>query len=315
VNWHPSATPEVLRARARLLHRLRAFFDARGVLEVETPQLSSRSVTDPAIEPLLVTSGTCVAGARFLPPSPEFPMKRLLAAHAAPIYQVTRAFRDGESGPRHSPEFTLLEWYRPGFDLETLMDEVAELLRLCLGERAERSSSYRALFHQRLRLDPMTASARELEAVARQHIEAGDLGGDRDLWLDLLMSHVIEPQLEGVWFVYDYPPSQAALARVETRDGVEVARRFEVFADGVELANGFHELADAREQRRRFEADNARRRERGQPERPIDERLLAALEHGLPDCCGVALGVDRLLMLITGATDIRDVLAFDWSRA
>ncbi|MAT91512.1 MAG: EF-P lysine aminoacylase GenX [Halioglobus sp.] len=315
MDWRPRANLEGLRRRAALLADIRAFFARRGVLEVETPLLCSAGVTDPAIEPLLVQRGTSLAAPRYLQTSPEYAMKRLLAAHGEAIFQLAHAFRDGEAGSRHNPEFTLLEWYRPGFSLHALMDEVAQLVSDCLGPRAENRYSYRELFLQHLDLDPMTAADRDIEQSARDNIDVGDLTGDRDLWLDLLMSHVIEPQLQDLCFVHDYPASQAALSRIETVEGVPVARRFELYVDGVELANGYHELSDPAEQRRRFEADNARRRARGQPERPLDEHLLAALEHGLPDCCGVALGLDRLLMLATGTSDIRDVLAFDWGRA
>lgn len=317
MTWRPSADLGQLRARAALLARIRQFFAERHVLEVETPLLAGSGVTDPAIEPLVVERGASLAAPRYLQTSPEYAMKRLLARDGEPIFQLARAFRDGEAGARHNPEFTLLEWYRPGFDHHRLMAEVAELVRHCLGERALHKRSYRSLFGELLALDPFTASAAELAAAARRHIDTGTLAGDRDLWLDLLMSHLIEPQLAalGMVLVYDYPASQAALSRVVEVDGFRVGQRFELYVDGLELANGYFELGDAGEQRLRFEADNARRREHGLPERPLDEHLLAALAHGLPDCSGVALGVDRLLMLATGVSDIRRVLAFDWARA
>lgn len=317
MDWRPAAGLDQLRARAGLLQRLRQFFADRDVLEVETPLLCSAGITDPAIEPLLVESGTSLPQSRFLQTSPEYAMKRLLARDGQPIYQIARAFRDGEAGSRHNPEFTLLEWYRPGFDHHHLMAEVAQLLQHCLGERSLHKFSYRQVFQELLEVDPFNASIAELEALARSHIDIGTMAGDRDLWLDLLMSHLIEPQLaqRGICFIYDYPASQAALSQMVEADGVLVGQRFEVYVDGLELANGYCELGDAAEQRLRFEQDNARRREYGQPERPLDERLLAALEHGLPPCSGVALGVDRLLMLATGVSDIREVLAFDWERA
>ncbi len=317
MTWRPSADLGQLRARAALLARIRQFFAERHVLEVETPLLAGSGVTDPAIEPLVVERGASLAAPRYLQTSPEYAMKRLLARDGEPIFQLARAFRDGEAGARHNPEFTLLEWYRPGFDHHRLMAEVAELVRHCLGERALHKRSYRSLFGELLALDPFTASAAELAAAAHRHIDTGTLAGDRDLWLDLLMSHLIEPQLAalGMVLVYDYPASQAALSRVVEVDGFRVGQRFELYVDGLELANGYFELGDAGEQRLRFEADNARRREHGLPERPLDEHLLAALAHGLPDCSGVALGVDRLLMLATGVSDIRRVLAFDWARA
>ena len=317
MDWQPTADPDILRARAGLLARIRAFFASRDILEVETPLLCGAGITDPAIEPLAVERGTSLKQRRYLQTSPEYAMKRLLACHGLPIFQLARAFRDGEAGARHNPEFTLLEWYRPGFDHHALMAEVAELVSCCLGERPLHYFSYRHLFLDILALDPFTAALDELQSVARARLDTGTLSGDRDLWLDLLMSHLIEPQLagRGMCFVYDYPASQAALARIETIDGVAVGHRFELYVDGMELANGYFELLDPTEQRERFEQDNLRRREQGLPEHPLDERLLAALEHGLPACSGVALGVDRLLMIASGVADIRKVLAFDWARA
>jgi elongation factor P--(R)-beta-lysine ligase len=306
-----------MRQRAELLAKLRQFFADRAILEVETPLLCSSGITDPAIEPFLLVGGSSPQQPRFLQTSPEYAMKRLLAAWGEPIFQISKAFRNGEAGSRHNPEFSLLEWYRPGFDHHQLMAEVADLVRCCLGTQALQKYSYRQLFQERLQLDPFTAPSAALEAVVRCHLDPGNLCGDRDLWLDLLMSHVLEPQLGrgAICFIYDYPVSQAALARVVQADDVWVGQRFELYVEGMELANGYCELTDAREQRRRFERDNALRRERGQRERPVDECLLAALEHGLPDCSGVALGIDRLLMLASGATGIRDVLSFDWERS
>lgn len=312
MEWRPGADIDTLRRRAALLATLRQFFAARGVLEVETPLLCRHGVTDPSLEPFQLRD---TGGDRYLQTSPEYAMKRLLAARREPVFQVGKAFRAGEAGPRHNPEFTLLEWYRPGYDHHRLMEEVVALVNTCLGERPLRQTSYRELFRSHLDIDPFTAPAAELRSVAREHVDAGDLAGDRDLWLDLLMSHVIEPRLDGLCLVYDYPATQAALARVVADGDSRVGQRFEVYVDGLELANGYCELTDAQEQRRRFEADNARRRERGQPEHPVDEFLLAALEHGLPECSGVALGIDRLLMLMVGSEDIRDVLAFDWHRS
>lgn len=317
MDWRPSAGIEQLRRRAALLARIRRFFAERDVLEVETPLLASTGITDPSIEPLLVECGVSVPLPRYLQTSPEYAMKRLLAAHGEPVFQITRAFRDGEAGSRHNPEFTLLEWYRPGFDHHRLMAEVAQLLAACIGDREVHKFSYRQLFLDYLQLDPFTAPLTQLRQVAERHLDVTSLDGDRDMWLDLLVSHVLEPQLvnQGLCFIYDYPASQAALARIVEADGALVGQRFELYVDGMELANGYFELTDATEQRRRFEQDNERRRERGQTERPLDERLLAALAHGMPECSGVALGVDRLLMLASGVSDIRDVLVFDWDRA
>lgn len=314
--WSPAAQFGVIRQRAELLAGLRRFFAERNILEVETPLLCSSGITDPSIEPLIVPAGAALTAPRFLQTSPEYAMKRIVAAFGEPIYQIAKAFRDGEAGSRHNPEFSLLEWYRPGFDHHQLMAEVAELVQQCLGARPVEKYSYRQLFLERLAIDPFTASTAELEALARRHVDLGNLSGDRDLWLDVLMSHVVEPQL-GVGtlcFVYDYPPTQAALARISRADDVSVGQRFELYVEGVELANGYCELTDAAEQRQRFERDNSLRQARGQQSRPVDEYLLAALDHGLPDCSGVALGVDRLLMLIAGTARIQDVLTFDWQR-
>ena len=287
------------------------------MLEVDTPLLCSSGITDPAIEPLIVSAGDVVAAPRYLQTSPEYAMKRLLAAGSGAIFQLAKAFRDGEAGRRHNPEFTLLEWYRPGFDHHQLMAELAELVQQCIGSRPWSKTSYRQLFEDELGIDPLAADIADLQALARERIDVGSLQGGRDLWLDLLLSHCIEPALarRGMCFVHDYPASQAALARLVEVDGQMVAQRFELYVDGMELANGYFELGSPAEQRRRFEQDNRLRRERGQSERPIDTHLLAALEAGLPDCSGVALGVDRLLMLACGATDIREVLSFDWERS
>jgi elongation factor P--(R)-beta-lysine ligase len=314
-DWRPAASLATLARRAELLATLRGFFAERAVLEVETPLLASHGVTDPALEPLVVPAGAALPGPRFLQTSPEYAMKRLLAAGSGPIYQLSRAFRDGESGPRHNPEFTLLEWYRPGLDHHQLMDEVAALLERCLERGGWRKVRYGALFREHLDLDPHRAPVEALAALARARLDVGELALDRDGWLDLLLSHCIEPALEGIVCVYDYPASQAALARVNDSGPVPVAERFECYVDGLELANGYHELTDPAEQRRRFAADNARRRAQGLAERDPDPRLLAALDAGLPACSGVALGVDRLLLAATGAGTIDAVLAFPWGRA
>jgi lysyl-tRNA synthetase class 2 len=322
-DWRPTARLEVLAARARVLAAIRGFFAEAGVLEVETPALSFAGSTDPALASLATTYTGPVAprGATlWLHTSPELAMKRLLAAGSGPIWQLCRVFRDGERGSQHNPEFSLLEWYRPGFSMEALIDEVVALLRRVLGgDLCEERLTYAEAFERALGVDPLGATIESLQAAA---VRAGISGADRlrlpdrDAWLDLLMTHCVEPALgaDGITVVHDYPPSQAALARVRVADP-PVAERFEVYVRGIELANGFHELADAAEQRRRFEGDNERRRSAGLPGMPIDERLLAALESGLPDCCGVALGVDRLVMLATGAQRIDEVIAFPLERA
>lgn len=318
----PSASLETLRLRAGVLARIRAFFQRQGVMEVETPVCSGAATTDPAIESLVTRyrgPGAPHGLPLYLHTSPEFPMKRLLAAGAGPIYQICKVFRDGEAGRLHNPEFTLLEWYRPGFDHHRLMDELEGLMQELLPQPAPvRRIDYRALFRQHLRIDPHQATAEQLRACA---IHQGVTGAERlelphrDAWLDLLMTHCIEPVLgAGLCFVYDYPASQAALSRVRPGDP-PLAERFELYLDGRELANGFNELTDAAEQLSRFERDLAHRAVAGQPVVPLDRRLIAALEGGMPDCAGVALGIDRLMMHLAGAEHIEQVIAFPITRA
>lgn len=323
MSWHPSANRQMLAARAALLAGMRQFFSRTGVMEVETPVCSAHATTDPALKSLetVFTGPGAPTGKRFyLHTSPEFPMKRLLAAGSGPIYQICKVFRDGESGRLHNPEFTLLEWYRPGYDLDAMMRETVELVNSLLPQsRSVNRLSYGEAFRYYLGFDPHAASAGELQQIA---VRAGIVGAealalsDRDAWLDLLLTHAVEPYLGrgDLTLLYDYPATQAALARVRPGDPA-VAERFELYAEGVELANGFHELADVQEQRRRFEADLMRRQKEELDAVPMDENLLAALESGLPDCCGVALGVDRLLMLSAGAGHIDEVLAFPLERA
>jgi lysyl-tRNA synthetase class 2 len=321
--WMPSATLEALRARATMLRRLRHFFAEREVLEVETPLLSASATTDPALESLQthwIGSGRPSGQRLYLLTSPELPMKRLLAAGSGPIYQVCKVFRDGERGHRHHPEFSLLEWYRPGWDLGALIDEVSALVRVILGrpDLGYETLSYRKLFIDRLSLDPWSAdpSALKQGALAAGLKGCSELELDRDGWLDLLMSQCLEPGLGrgGMTFVRDYPPSQAALARLRSGDPT-VAERFELYIDGLELANGFDELTDADEQRARFQADQRARLAAGQFVPPMDEAFLAALEAGMPASAGVALGLDRLLMCALGVDRIDAVLAFPVERA
>lgn len=317
--WRPGATIEVLRARAALLNKVRVFFAARDVLEVETPALVSAAVTDPHLHSLATcyTGPAAPAGRRlFLQTSPESAMKRLLAAGSGPIWQLARVFRDGEAGRLHNPEFTMLEWYRPGFDHHQLMDEVEALVAgmLALPSGFERLT-YAETFRRRLDIDPHIASDADLRRCARDHGLEASLPEERDGRLDLLLTHLIEPHLGAgrPVFLYDYPPSQAALARIRA-EGPPVAERFELYFNGVELANGYHELDDADEQRRRFEHDRELRRHAGLPDVAPDERLLAALRKGLPACAGVALGFDRLVLLAVGATSIDEVMAFSLNR-
>jgi lysyl-tRNA synthetase class 2 len=316
-DWQPSASLAALRQWAELLSRVRAFFARRALLEVTTPLLCTTTATDPQLVSFVVTEGEPLP--RFLQTSPELAMKRLLAAGSGPIYQIAKAFRQHERGARHNPEFHLLEWYRPGFSLERLMDEVAELVAELTGRHHFERLSYRTLFARHLDLDPFATPTEELERTARRQIDLGPtVAGDRQFWLDLLLTHLIEPRLASIpaLFIHDYPPEQAALARLRRDEcGVWVAARFELYLDGIEIANGYDELTDADEQRRRFIADNQRRQQQGQPQLPVDERLLAALAAGLPATAGVALGLERLAMAATGQRRIDEVLAFTFERA
>ena len=299
------------------MDRTRAFFAARGLLEVETPMLSAAAPTDPHIHSL-ATSLRGV-GARFLHTSPEFPMKRLLAAGFGDCWQACRVFRDGEVGRLHNPEFTLVEWYRVGWDDAALMDEVEAFVRTALagyrtlgpGERVTYADAF-------LRATGVAHLEADADACARIAAGAGvqaPAGLTLPQWHDLIVGAVAMPMLgcDGLCFITDFPAEQAALAKLRGRP--PVAARFELVIDGVELANGYHELTDAREQSARFHADNAARAAFGSPTMPVDPYLIAALEHGLPDCAGVALGFDRLAMLALGADHIAEVLAFPADRA
>ncbi len=317
-DWHPSASLENLKIRARILSEIRAFFAAREVLEVETPVLSRAALSDPSIE-----SFSTHGRGYHLHTSPEFPMKRLLASGCGAIYQICKVFRQEESGRRHNPEFTLLEWYRPGWNHQQLMVEVESLLLTLLAPYREFSSSetltYQHAFLHYAGVDPFVATVDELKLCSdRLGISTSwDAGGvTRDGWLDLILSHAIEPHLGRgrLTFLCDYPPSQAALAIVRPGNP-DVAERFELYLDGVELVNGFHELVDALEQRQRFEEDISQRRELGLTQNPLDEAFLSALSSGMPPSAGVALGVDRLVMLACGADSIAEVISFDFTKA
>ncbi|MCW4153728.1 EF-P lysine aminoacylase EpmA [Halomonas sp. 18H] len=322
MDWRPSADIETLRERARLIAEVRAFFAECGVMEVETPVLGRAGSTDVHLASLHCIA-TTPSGRQplWLQTSPEFHMKRLLAAGSGPIFQLARSFRDGEVGSRHNLEFTMLEWYRPGLDLGGLMAETEALIRRLLpGDPGPlRRHRYRELFREDLDLDPFHEP---LEALRRLATERGGLDmaeACRDDCLDLLMSLVIEPRLgrDGLDIVLDYPASQAALARChrDPEDGEWVASRFEVYLNGLELANGYDELTDAEEQGARFAEDNAARRTAGLREVDIDQHLLAALEVGMPEASGVALGLDRLIQLALGKASVAEVMAFATPRA
>ncbi|MCB2262727.1 MAG: EF-P lysine aminoacylase GenX [Candidatus Thiosymbion ectosymbiont of Robbea hypermnestra] len=320
MKWGTSAGPEILHARARLLGRIRDFFATLGVLEVETPIASQAAASDPALASLRTRWSGADARPQtlYLQTSPELPMKRLLAAGSGPIFQLCKVFRDGERGRLHHPEFSLLEWYRPHLGYRALMAEVADLVRHALArpDLAVRYIAYRELFRTHLGFDPLHVDEETLRQAAAVIPGCHQLDLDRDSQLDLLLTHRIEPRLEPdrMTFVYDYPPSQAALARIRP-DAEPVAERFELHLGGMELANGFQELTDPDEQRRRFEAERQERSARGLEQHPMDERFLAALAAGMPETAGVALGVDRLLMIATGRTHIDQVLAFPVERA
>jgi lysyl-tRNA synthetase class 2 len=307
--WRPGASATNLRIRADLLARCRAFFAARQIMEVETPLLTHAAVSDVNIQSFSL-------GQQFLQTSPEYAMKRLLAAGSGPIYQICKAFRQEESGRLHNPEFTLLEWYRPGFDWRQLMGEVADLMAELLGVGKIARLSYRDVFQQQLAVDPHRIKTEALQELTRSKIDLGQAELDDIDCLQLLMHHCIEPQLPDYCFIYDYPAAQAALAKVEQDEqGCVVARRFELYGNGMELANAYQELTDVDEQRRRFEADIVRRQQQKLPVNPLDEKLLAALAEGLPACAGVALGFDRLVMLATASKHIDQVISFAGDRA
>ena len=322
-DWRPTASRARLERRAALLAQVRTFFSTRGVLEVDTPVVVNAPVTDVHIHSARVDLGAQPgSGASrpfFLHTSPEYAMKRLLAAGSGDIYQICHVVRGYERGRLHNCEFTLIEWYRIGFSLTQLMDEVEDLVRGLTGDtkRASERLTYRDAFLRELQIDPFTVSAHDLAAVTRRFgLETSADTASRDELLEFLMGTRIGPQLgrDALTFVQGYPASQAALARLDPTDP-RAALRFELYCDGVELANGFHELASEPEQRARFERDRAERRQQGLPDDAPDERLLAALASGIPDCAGVAVGFDRVLMLATGASRIEDVLAFPTERA
>lgn len=324
MDWQPGCPLEVLRLRAQMLQQVRRFFAERSVLEVETPLLCSAIGTDPNLD-FFTASYHCPPAERtlYLQTSPEFAMKRLLAAGSGSIYQICKAFRNGESGRFHNPEFTLLEWYRVGFNLENLMDEVADLMSLVLAGhphlRASKKISYHDVFKHYTNLNPLVfcygdyvdyVSANGLtEAVAI-------CGQEHAVWLDFIFSHQVQPHLgwDSVCMVYGYPSCFSSLARINEADN-RVTDRFELFIQGIEIGNGYFELADAEEQGKRFDRELAVRKVAGRPEPVKDNRLLAALHAGLPDCSGIAIGLDRLLMLLSNSPSIDGVLPFSITRA
>ncbi|HET6563860.1 MAG TPA: EF-P lysine aminoacylase EpmA [Xanthomonadales bacterium] len=317
-DWRPTASRQAIEARARMLADIRGFFAKRKVLEVETAQLSSAGNSDPNIASI----ATATDVPRFLRTSAEYPMKRLLAAGLPDIYELGRVFRAGEKGRRHNPEFTMLEWYRHNLSYHELANEVLDLFRHCGQGKFDNwpvvRTTYRDLFRDHLGLDPHFCDEEECRSLALERdIHAGQL--DLDGWLDLLLTHLIQPQLdaESITVIFDFLPQQAALAciREDSEQGIAVAERFEIYLGQTELANGYQELADPVEQQKRFEQDRQLRKLRGEELAPVDQRLLAALQAGLPECSGVAVGVDRLLMALLGVDHIDMVLPFPFDRA
>ncbi|UYI46913.1 elongation factor P--(R)-beta-lysine ligase [Vibrio natriegens] len=315
-NWQPTASIEQLRQRAALIATIRQFFAERQVMEVDTPAMSHATVTDIHLHTFqteFVGPGYADGSKLFFMSSPEFHMKRLLAAGSGCIYQINKAFRNEENGRYHNPEFTMLEWYRVGFDHYQLMDEMDELLQRVLMCGSSHRMTYQQAFLDVLGVCPLEGSMSELKVVAGKLglSDIADPEDDRDTLLQLLFSIGVESKIgqDAPAFVYDFPASQAALAKINPQDS-RVADRFEVYFKGIELANGFHELDNPKEQLARFEQDNAKRLEMGLKPQPIDYHLIAALEAGLPDCAGVALGVDRLIMLALGCDHIDQVTAF-----
>ena len=321
INWKPSSSITNLKGRARIIKAIRDFFYDRGVMEVETPNLSQASVTDvhlASFNTQFVGPGFAKGLPLYLQTSPEFAMKRLLAAGSGAIFQIAKAFRNEEAGRHHNPEFTMLEWYRPDFNSGQLMDEINDLMISILQCGSAERISYQQAFFTHLNCDPLRATLEDLKKLASEHGFA-DIAAqetDKDSLLQLLFCMCIEPKIgqEVPCFVYHFPATQAALAKLNEEDK-RVAERFELYYQGMELANGFDELTDASEQRERFINDNIKREQMGLDKVQIDERFLAALEHGLPECSGVALGIDRLVMLAMKAKTKIEVIAFDVERA
>ncbi|MBA5762760.1 elongation factor P--(R)-beta-lysine ligase [Vibrio sp. 404] len=321
MSWQPTASIALLKKRAELLSQIRDFFSQRNVLEVDTPAMSHATVTDIHLHTFqtdFIGPGYANGSKLFLMTSPEFHMKRLLAAGSGCIYQINKAFRNEENGRYHNPEFTMLEWYRIGFDHHNLMDEMDALLQLVLKVGQAERMSYQQAFISVLGVCPLEGSMDELKRAAGKLglSDIADPEQDRDTLLQLLFSVGVEPKIgqQVPAFVYDFPASQAALAKINQTDS-RVADRFEVYFKGIELANGFHELDNPAEQLARFEQDNAKRVEMGLTAQPIDYHLIEALKSGLPECAGVALGVDRLIMLALDCDHIDQVTAFPFPRA
>ncbi|MEE8119392.1 MAG: EF-P lysine aminoacylase EpmA [Gammaproteobacteria bacterium] len=313
-NWHPALDKESLQARARLFSAVREFFKSRKVMEVDTPVLSRFASCDPNLHSL---QSSIAKQHVFLHTSPEFFMKRLLAAGSGDIYSIARVFRDDEQGKLHNPEFLLLEWYRVNFDLESMARETVELLGQLLGlslDQDFRLRTYSDVFKEHAGIDPLNASRKEMEQITGE-IGLDTTTLDRDGLLDAIASMKVFPQLgkNCLDVVTEYPASQASLAEIDSANDA-IAKRFEVFLHGIELANGFRELQDADEQATRFEADNEKRRKAGKAVMPIDQFLIDALVEGLPACAGVAVGLDRVFMLAQGNSSVENAMPFPFKR-
>ena len=309
-SWRPTASLQSLQRRAKILSGLRQFFAECEILEVEVPLLSAAGGTDLNIELLKIEGEN-----RWLASSPEFPLKRLVAAGYGDVYALQKVFRKGESGRRHNSEFTMLEWYRIGFDEFQLMDEVEALCQRILNMPTASRVSYRTLFVDSINVDPFAASDVELAELGAKLSGLEPLSLDRDGWLDIIFSHAIEPTLKNPVFIFDFPASQSALAQTASRDYGQVARRFELVFGGVELANGYFELTDAAEQQQRFERELALRAQQDKPTVAIDQHLIAALNAPMPRCAGVAMGVDRICMLAENTQTLSEVISFDDNNA
>lgn len=325
MTWQPTLTWQNAQKRAVILQQIRQFFAERNVIEVETPALSQGTVTDVYLDAFvckynfLADSSVEQSTHLYLQTSPEFHMKRLLASGYGCIYSLAKAFRHEQAGRHHNPEFTLLEWYRVGFNQFDLMSEVAELLKAILACNEPLFISYQDIFIGTVNINPLTASFTELVTVLEHYDKSADWlieQNDPDVLLQFIFTEIIEPTIgiNAPCFVYNFPVAQASLAKISPQDG-RVAERFECYYHGIELANGFNELTDANEQKKRFQHDNAKREKQGLPARAIDDNFIAALNYGLPQCSGVALGVDRMVMLALRCKYINETLTFASDKA
>ncbi|MGB1201555.1 MAG: elongation factor P--(R)-beta-lysine ligase [Cognaticolwellia aestuarii] len=317
MSWQPTMEWKVAQQRAEILKMIRAFFAERDVVEVETPALSNNTITDIHLEAIVTDYHYSTSGSRiplYLQTSPEYAMKRLLASGYGDIYQLSKAFRNEPAGRIHNPEFTMLEWYRLGYDQHRLISEVAELLMIVLDVTDVEKITYQDVFVKNTAIDPLTTSLEEclsyIEVIGKQAqwlTESNDL----DTLLQFIFCEQLEPIIgkEIPCFVYDFPASQASLAKINDKDE-RVASRFECYYKGIELVNGFDELDDYTVQLSRFNEDLDKRKALGLPYKAIDERFMQAIKHGLPNCAGVALGVDRLVMLALEAKHIQSVITF-----